>query len=146
MMPFMQIIVKAFMHSHTYSGNPLGCAAALSVVDILKNQNVLTSAKINADYLNKNMVEIFGGHKNVGEVRNIGLINAIELVSDKKNKIGFDSKKRVGYEIYKKALNMGLLMRPLGNVLYFNPPLTIKQEELDIAIDIAKKALYDFFI
>lgn len=132
---------KAFMHSHTYSGNPLGCAAALAVLDIINNQNVLQNANETAGYLNKRMIEVFGNHENVGEIRSIGLINAIELVSDKKNKIGFDSNKRVGYQIYKKALSMGLLLRPLGNVIYFNPPLTITPNELDKAISIAQKAM-----
>lgn len=128
----------AFMHSHTYSGNPLGCSAALGVFKVLKEQNILENAQITAKYLNEKLIQTFGNHKNVGEIRSIGLINAIELVKDKETKQGFDSELRIGYQIYKEALKLGLVLRPLGNVLYFNPPLTITQEEIDKAIDIAK--------
>lgn len=132
---------KAFMHSHTYSGNPLGCSAALAVLEIIKNQDILKKAATKAEYLHRRMIEEFEGYKNVGEIRSIGLINAIELVEDKNSKKGFDGKKRIGYQIYKQALSLGLLLRPLGNVIYFNPPLTITQSELDKALVIAKQAV-----
>ena len=80
-------------------------------------------------------------HKNVGEIRHIGLINAIELVKDKSSKEGFEGEKRIGYQIYKEALKLGLLLRPLGNVLYFNPPLIINKEEIDKAVDLCARAM-----
>lgn len=132
---------KAFMHSHTYSGNPLGCSAALAVLDILKNDHILEKARETAVYLNNALNDAIGGYKNVGEIRHIGLINAIELVKDKKAKKGFDSEKRVGYQIYKKALDKGLILRPLGNVLYFNPPLIIEKDDIDKAIDICVSSM-----
>ena len=73
----------------------------------------------------------------LGEVVN----NAMELVEDKGNKTPFSAEKRMGYQIYKKALENGLILRPLGNVLYFNPALIITEEQLDTAIDIAYNAL-----
>ena len=132
---------KAFMHSHTYSGNPLGCSAALAVQKILREDKILETAAKNAVYLNDRLTEALGGHKNVGEIRHIGLINAIELVEDRESKKGFDSNLRVGYQIYKRALNHGLILRPLGNVLYFNPPLIINREEIDKAIEICRKSV-----
>ncbi|OPA70622.1 adenosylmethionine--8-amino-7-oxononanoate transaminase [Campylobacter pinnipediorum subsp. caledonicus] len=132
---------KAFMHSHTYSGNPLGCAAALGVLKVIKDENILKTAQKNAKYLNENINLALKNHKNVGEIRNIGLINAIELVLDKDKKIDFNPKDRVGYQIYKKALKNGLLLRPLGNVLYFNPPLNIKKDEIDKAISLCLKSM-----
>ncbi len=87
------------------------------------------------------MVERFKDHKNIGEIRHIGLINAMELVEDKNTKKPFNAEKRIGYQIYKKALANGLILRPLGNVLYFNPALIITEEQLDTAIDIAYNAL-----
>ncbi|MDR2491603.1 MAG: aminotransferase class III-fold pyridoxal phosphate-dependent enzyme, partial [Spirochaetaceae bacterium] len=125
---------KAFLHSHTYSGNPLGCAAALAVLDILENEPVLQEARVKAAYLNAALHAALGGHPNVGEIRYIGLINAIELVADKRAKTPFDSRLRTGYVIYKKALEAGLLLRPLGDVLYFNPALNIDNATLDEAI------------
>ena len=132
---------KAFMHSHTYSGNPLGCAAALGVLKVLRDDDVLSNARKNAKHLNKQMTAFFSAHPHVGEIRSIGLIHAIELVKDKDNKKPFDSRLRIGYQIFKEALKLGLVLRPLGNVIYFNPPLTITPKELDKAIQIAKSAM-----
>lgn len=132
---------KAFMHSHTYSGNPLGCSASLAVLDILEEENILEKAAVNAKYLKNEMIRRFSNHKNVGEIRSLGLINAIELVQDKVTKEPFPAEKRIGYEIYKKALSYGLILRPLGNVIYFNPALIITQEELEKSLNIAYTAL-----
>lgn len=132
---------KAFMHSHTYSGNPLGCSAALAVQKILREEAVLEKAKLRADYLNRKLKDALMEHSHIGEIRNIGLINAMEIVKDKKTKEAYDFKLRVGYEVYKKALNKGLILRPLGNVLYFNPPLIINEEEIDKAVTVCKESI-----
>lgn len=132
---------KAFMHSHTYSGNPLGCSAALAVQKTFKEDNILQNAQKNAVYLHNKLSDSLLSHKNVGEIRHIGLINAIELVKDKSTKEGFESEKRIGYQIYKEALKLGLILRPLGNVLYFNPPLIINKEEIDKAVDLCARAM-----
>ena len=132
---------KAFMHSHTYSGNPLACAAALAVLDILKNEKIIEKAKEKAIYFNQIIKEKFLEHKNVGEVRQIGLINAIELVKDKQTKEPLDYRLRTGYQIYKKALEKGVLLRPLGDVIYFNPPLIIEKEDMDFTTDIASECM-----
>ena len=125
---------KAFMHSHTYSGNPLGCRAGLAVQKILREENIIEKANQRAVYLTKRLNEALLEYPYVGEIRHIGLIHAIELVKDKKTKEGFDGEERVGYQIYKEALKNGLLLRPLGNVLYFNPPLIIEEEQIEEAI------------
>ena len=125
---------KAFMHSHTYAGNPLGCSAALAVLDILDEENILERAEETASWLSARMAETFGAHPNVGEIRHIGLIHAVELVEDRAAKRPFDGGRRLGYAIYRRALQHGLLLRPLGDVLYFNPPLNIGRDDLDTAI------------
>ncbi len=134
---------KAFMHSHTYSGNPLACAAAIEVLNILKDENIIEKANENAKYFNEIIINKFEDLYNVGEVRSIGLINAIELVKNKVTKEPFDSKLRVGYQIYKKALKKGVLLRPLGNVIYFNPPLTIERKDMDFVTDVAKECMVE---
>ena len=130
---------KAFMHSHTYSGNPLACSAAIEVLNILKDENIIEKANEKALYFNKIIKEKFLQLDFVGEVRSIGLINAIELVKDKNTKEALDYKKRTGYQIYKKALQNGVLLRPLGDVIYFNPPLVIEKSDMDFVTDIALK-------
>ena len=132
---------KAFMHSHTYSGNPLACSAACAVLDILKEEKIIEKANEKAIYFHKKIIERFANHKNVGDIRHIGLINAIELVEDKTTKQPFDSNLRIGYQIYKKALKEGVVLRPLGNVLYFNPPLIIEKTDMDYVINVAYKCL-----
>ena len=134
---------RAFLHSHTYAGNPLGCAAALAVQKVLAEQHILATARENAKWLTQEMMAAFGQHPHVGEIRHIGLIHAIELVADPQTKKPFDVRKRTGYAIYKRALQYGLVLRPLGDVLYFNPPLNITRDELTQAIEITHKAMED---
>ncbi len=131
---------KAFMHSHTYSGRPLGCSAALAVQKILREDKIIENAASRAEYLNRLLAEAFGARPNIGEIRSVGLINALEIVEDKKTKKSFDAKKRLGYAIYKEALKRGLLLRPLGDVIYFNPPLTIGEKDMEEAVRRAKEA------
>lgn len=135
---------KAFMHSHTYSGNPLACSAALAVQDILEEEGILETARLRAGYLHAKLVDALGSHPNVGEIRHLGLVNAIELVSDRSTKAGFPSRDRVGYQIYKLALSRGLILRPLGNVIYFNPPLVITEAEIDEAARICSSCVRDY--
>ena len=134
---------KAFMHSHTYSGNPLACSAAIEVLNILEDEKIIEKACEKAKYFNQLIKETFRHHKNVGEVRSIGLINAIELVKEKNTKEPFDSKLRTGYQIYKKALKEGVLLRPLGDVIYFNPPLIIEKNDMDFVVEKAYKCMKD---
>ena len=128
---------KAFMHSHTYAGNPLACSAGLEVLKILDEEKIIDKANEKAKYFNQIIKEKFLSLKNVGEVRSIGLINAIELVKDKNSKEPLDYTLRTGYQIYKKALEKGVILRPLGDVIYFNPPLIIEKSDMDYVTDIA---------
>ena len=134
---------KAFPHSHTYAGNPIGCATALAVQKIMKEQHILETAAENAKWLTAELSKAFAHHPNVGEIRHIGLIHAIELVKDPETKEPLDAKKRTGYAIYKKALERGLVLRPLGDILYFNPPLNITRDELSTAIELAHESITD---
>lgn len=132
---------KAFLHSHTYSGNPLACAAAVAVLKIMAEENILATAKENATYFHRLVQETFAEHKFVGNIRSIGLINAIELSADKNNKTPFASNLRIGYQIYKKALTKGVLLRPLGDVLYFNPPLNISREDIRTMVEVCQESI-----
>lgn len=132
---------RAFLHSHTYSGNPLGCRAALEVLRIFDDEPILENAVKNAPYLNKRLHEAFDRFECVGEIRQIGLINAIELVADHQTKKPFDSRLRLGYQVYRNALKTGVLLRPLGDVLYFNPPIIISRDEIDWTVERAAQSL-----
>lgn len=132
---------KAFVHSHTYAGNPMACAVALTVLKILKRDHVLEKVNENGRYLHEELMKALGNHKHVGEIRHIGLINAIELVEDKKTKKAFPPEKRAGWHIFRKAMDAGLVLRPMGDVIYFNPPLTIERKDLNKAVKLCKEAV-----
>lgn len=132
---------KAFMHSHTYSGNALGASIAVEVLNIFEDENILKMVNEKGKFLKEKLNSALKNHKNVGEIRTIGMINAIELVKDKKIKKSFSSELRIGYKIYKKALEKGLLLRPLGDVLYFNPPYIITEEDMIFMIETTKKCI-----
>ncbi len=132
---------KAFVHSHTYAGNPMACAVALAVLKIMKRDNILETVRENGAYLHEKLQNALGNHRNVGEIRHIGLINAIELVEDPKTKKPFDSKKRIGWHIFRQAMQKGLVLRPMGDVIYFNPPLNIERNDLDKAVTLCKEAV-----
>ena len=77
---------KAFVHSHTYAGNPMGCAIALTVLKIMKRDHILEKVNENGIYLHDKLMKALGNYRHVGEIRHIGLINAIELVENKETK------------------------------------------------------------
>lgn len=137
---------KAFMHSHTYAGNPLGCSAAIEVLNILEEERIIEKANRKALFFNNLINEKFSGLDNVGEIRSIGLINAIELVKDRDTKEPFDSKLRLGYQIYKKALSKGVILRPLGDVIYFNPPLIIDEPDMEFVVNVALECAKDVLL
>ena len=135
---------KSFLHSHTYSGNPIGCRIAVEVLKIFEEEKILDVVAKKGEYLRKKATELFANHPNVGEYRQIGLIGALEFVKDKDTKELFDSKERAGYEIYKIALKKGALLRPLGNIIYFMPPYIITEEEIDRMLTICKESIDEY--
>jgi len=132
---------KAFMHSHTYCGNPLACAAAIEVLNILEEEPILQTANENSAYFTNLIKHELENFSYIGDIRSIGLINAIELVKDRERKTPFDASYRYGYQIYKKALQKGLLLRPLGDILYFNPPLIMTRDDMKKAIKICTSCI-----
>ncbi|MEG0157234.1 MAG: aminotransferase class III-fold pyridoxal phosphate-dependent enzyme, partial [Anaerovoracaceae bacterium] len=101
------------------------------------------SAAKKAEALTGRLEAALGEHPYVGEIRHLGLIHAIELVKNKETKECFPPQERVGYQIYRTALEKGLILRPLGDVLYFNPPLNIEEETLEQAVRMCKEAIVE---
>jgi adenosylmethionine-8-amino-7-oxononanoate aminotransferase len=137
--------MKAFLHSHSYTGNPLACRVALEVLQIFEDDHVIEQIQEKSAIMYKYASEIFNQHPHVGEYRQTGMVGAIELVKDKKTKEPFPGEKRIGYKIYQIALEKGLLLRPLGNILYFMPPFVITEEEIKTMIDRTNEAIMQFF-
>lgn len=132
--------LKAFLHSHSYSGNPLACAVAVEVLNIFEDEMILDTIQPKIAQL-ADARQRFEQHKNIGEMRQCGMIAALELVQDKSDKTPYPWQQRRGFEVYKKALSLGALLRPLGNVVYFMPPLTIESDELEQLLDIALQSI-----
>lgn len=137
--------LKAFLHSHSYTGNALACAVARETLAIFRDDAVLENNAAKAAYLSTRTREFFDGHPYVGEYRQTGMIGALELVADRQTKEAFDWKKRVGYGIYRIALEQGVLLRPLGNVIYFMPPYIASEKDLNLMIETAFFSINRYF-
>lgn len=136
---------RTFIHSHTYSGNALACAAACEVLNIFQDQDILAKNKVKSDYMRALAESRANENKYIGEYRQMGMIGAIELVKDKNTKESFDWKKRVGYDIYKKAMEKGVILRPIANVLYFMPPYIVENKDMDLMINTAFDCINEYF-
>lgn len=128
--------LTAFLHSHSYTGNALGCRAALATIDIFQTEDVLGRNRTLAAVM-ANALDRFLDHPNVGEVRQTGMIAAIELVKDKQSREAYPWQQRRGLRVYRHALAQGVLLRPLGNVIYFMPPYVISEQEIELMAEIA---------
>ncbi len=122
--------LTAFLHSHSYTGNPLACRAALATLDIFETDKVIESNRTLAERMQQ-ATERFKAHPHVGDVRQQGMTLAIEMVKNKADKIPFPWQERRGLHVYRHALSKGALLRPLGNVVYFMPPYVITPEQID---------------
>ncbi len=127
--------LNAFLHSHSYTGNPLACRAALATLDIFENEPVLERNRTLAERMAKALSPL-RDHPNVAEVRQTGMIAAVELVQDKVSRRPFPWQERRGLEIYRHGLERGALLRPLGNVSYLMPPYVITGEQIDFLAEV----------
>jgi len=128
--------LTAFLHSHSYTGNALACSAALATIGIFQQQAIIESNR----RLIAKMAEIamrFTEHPYVAEVRQTGMILAIEMVKNKHTREAFAWQERRGMKVYQYALRQGVLLRPLGNVIYFMPPYVITEAELVLLGEVA---------
>jgi len=128
--------MTAFLHSHSYTGNALACRAGLATIEIFQQQDIIESNKKLATVMAKAAAR-FNEHPHVAEVRQTGMILAIEMVNNKQTREPFPWQERRGLKVYQYALSKGVLLRPLGNVIYFMPPYVVTEEELWLIADVA---------
>lgn len=134
--------LKAFLHSHSYTGNALASALAVEVLKIFEEERVIEGLQPKIRRL-ASFRERFEALPWVGEYRQLGMIAAIELVKDRATREEFPWESRTGYRVFRKCLEKGALLRPLGNVMYFLPPLSISEDELEALADIAHDSIVD---
>lgn len=132
--------MKAFLHSHSYTGNALACSAALATLEIVTEDDVIAGNRQRAERMAL-AAEAFRTHPHVGDVRQTGMIVAIEMVKDKASLTPFPFGERRGMRAYETALRHGVLLRPLGNVLYWMPPYVISDSEIDQLAEVTALAL-----
>jgi len=126
---------KTFFHGHTYTGNPLACAAALANLDLFENERTLERLQPKIRRLTSRLREI-GRMPHVADVRQRGFMVGIELAANVAAGIPYPVEKRMGHEVCLEARRLGAILRPLGDVVVLMPPLGIKPKELDALLDI----------
>lgn len=129
---------KAFLHSHSYTGNPLACSAALATLDIFESENILDSNRVKIQQISQRLQE-FRQLANVQEVRQTGMVAAVELK-------GYKPEERIGLKVYQYGLDHGVLLRPLGSIIYFMPPYIITPEEIETMMGVAFDAIESLLI
>lgn len=131
---------KAFLHSHSYTGNALACRAALATLQLFRDEPVLQRNAQLAAHLAREL-EPLRDHPNVADVRQTGLIAAVELVRNKRTREAFPAHERRGLRVYRHGLEHEMLLRPLGNIIYFMPPYVITPEQIGAMVKVAREGI-----
>jgi adenosylmethionine---8-amino-7-oxononanoate aminotransferase len=132
--------LNAFLHSHSYTGNPLACAAARATLEIFATEPVLERNRELARHLGASVAHL-ADHAHVADIRQRGMILAIEFVRDKRSREPFPWQERRGLTIYRHALGRGALIRPIGNVAYLMPPYVITPDEIGLLATIVTEGI-----
>jgi len=126
---------KTFYHGHSYTGNPLGCSAALANLDIFKSERVIEKIQPKIRLLRR-LLSPWKRWRHVGDIRQVGLMVGIELVVDKQDKTPYPPEIRIGRQVCQAAAMRSILLRPLGNVIVLMPPLCISTSEMKRMVDV----------
>lgn len=132
---------KSFFHGHTYTGNPLGCAVALASLDLFNTEKILDRMQPKIAYLKRRLEEDFLPLPHVGDIRQWGFMVGIELVEDKESRRSYPSGQRIGHQVIRRARELGVIIRPLGDVIVLMPPLTITDGELKTLLDVTYESI-----
>ena len=131
---------RAFLHSHSYTGNPLACAAALASLAIFDSDDVLARNRGTAARMKRLAAQV-GAHRQVADTRQTGMVVAFELSRDGDRREPFDPALRIGLRAYRHAVERGVLLRPLGDVLYWMPPYCIDEAQLQLLAEVTAEAI-----
>jgi L-2,4-diaminobutyrate transaminase len=136
-------VIGAFAHGFTYSGHPIGAAAAMANLDILLGEDMVGNATRTGAYLQKSLRERLATHPLVGDIRGLGLIAGIQLVAERAARRPFDAALKVSQQVAARCLQDGLIVRalPVGHVIALAPPLCITREQVDRVVDGLDRAI-----
>ena len=132
---------KSFFHGHTYTGNPLGCAAALASLKLFESEKILDRMQPSIEYIRQRLEKEFLPLDHVADIRQWGFMVGIELTEDKQNRRGYPVEKRIGHKVILEARRRGVIVRPLGDVIILMPPLTMEKEELKTLFDVVYESI-----
>jgi adenosylmethionine-8-amino-7-oxononanoate aminotransferase len=132
--------LRTFFHGHTYTGNPLACAAAIANIEIFKKEKTLQKLRPKIAFLARELRR-FAMLGHVGDIRQKGFMVGIELVKDRKTREPYPLEDKIGVRVIKEARRRGLIIRPLGNVIVLMPPLAISQRDLGRMLKIVYDAI-----
>jgi adenosylmethionine-8-amino-7-oxononanoate aminotransferase len=132
--------LRAFLHSHSYTGNPLACTAALASLRIFAEDRVIERNRALARHLGERAAEL-ADLRHVAEVRQRGMIVAVEMARDGDRRRPFHWQERRGLRVYRHGLEQEALLRPIGNVVYFMPPYVIEPDEIDRLVATARDGI-----
>jgi adenosylmethionine-8-amino-7-oxononanoate aminotransferase len=132
---------KTFFHGHTYTGNPLGCAAALANLELFQRENIIENMQPRISYLHKRLGKEFLSLPHVSDVRQWGFMVGIELVEDRGSRRSYPPEKRIGHKVIMEARKRNLMIRPLGDIIILMPPLSITNAELALVLDIVHESI-----
>ena len=136
---------KTFFHGHSYTANPLGCAAALASLDLFEKTNLVEKIQTRIKLLEKELNEKILLLPNVGDIRQTGYMVGIELVKNKKIKEPFEGNARMGHRVIMEARKHGVIIRPLGDVIVLMPPLSITECEIFTLVSVVKDCIIKIF-
>lgn len=132
--------LKTFFHGHSYTGNPLACAAALACLDIFEKEKTIENLKPKIKLL-ETLLANMARLEHVGDVRNKGLMAGVELVKNRETKEPYLWEEKMGWKVAYHARKKGVIIRPLGNVIVIMPPLSISHENLEQLMRVIKEAI-----
>jgi len=124
---------RTFFHGHSYTANPLGCAAAIATLSVFEREDVLPRVSRLAEMMAFELKKL-SGHRNVGDIRQKGLMAGIEIVADKETRERFSPERKVGQRVIRKVRDRGVILRPLGDVIVLLPPLSSSEEEIEALV------------
>jgi adenosylmethionine-8-amino-7-oxononanoate aminotransferase len=131
---------KTFFHGHSYTANPLGCAAAIATLSIFEREEVLPRVSRLSETMARELAEL-SGHPNVGEIRQKGLMAGIEIVADRGTRERFPPGEKIGQRVVRKVRERGIILRPLGDVIVLMPPLSSSESEIEFLVRSASWAI-----
>jgi adenosylmethionine-8-amino-7-oxononanoate aminotransferase len=131
---------RAFLHSHSYTGNPLACAAALATINLCERTPLLANVARIGEWLDEAFAPL-AEHPHVANLRRVGAILAFDLVAERDNAVPYPWQERRGLIVHRAALDVGVLLRPIGHVVYAMPPYVVTRDEVALIAEAAQRGV-----